>query len=42
MNDRHYFIDEIAVKEKYTTHIDGISPFDIGIPLIETDDKTIE
>ena len=42
MTDRHYFIDEIAVKEKYTTHIDGISPFDIGIPLIETDDKTIE
>ncbi len=42
MKNKYYLLDENIYKGKYTTETSGISPFNAGIPLIETDDKTIE
>ena len=42
MAAKYFLLNETTFKEKYTTEISGISPFEAGIPLIETEDKTIE
>lgn len=40
--NKYCILNENKLKKKYTFNKSRLSPFDFGIPLIETDDKTIE
>ena len=42
MNNKYTLLNESSFKKKYHFDTTGVDPYDAGIPLVETDNKTIE
>lgn len=39
---QHPILNQAEIKDRYSFHLGGQSPFDLGIPLLDCDDKTME